>query len=163
MGMGRPFLDDDGVMLETKATLSMPANDPDFQAVDQNDLRQVRLAEWSDQRDGIMNGAVGGYFHLRLGRGHDTVPGALYGDGPGIVASRTESKTNVLNRRTCSSSNTSTKLFPTARTLFENGSILPAFTTSRSGLAPRFDKKYLGRQARRSRASVGHRELDRQL
>jgi hypothetical protein len=146
--MPRPFLDDDGVMLETKSDIcSIPANDPDFQAWTKmisdkygwpnGPINAMEL--WNEPWEGI---SISGW-------GADMLRyRALYtAMAQGIVASRNENKTNVLIGGTCSSSNTSDKLFPDGKDDFLKWLDFTSLHYQPFGALPALDKKYLNRQS----------------
>jgi hypothetical protein len=148
LGMPRPFLDDDAVMMETKSDMcSMPANDPDFQAWTKSisdsygwpkgPINAMEL--WNEPWEGI---SISGW-------GADMLRyRALYtAMAQGIVASRNESKTNVLIGGTCSSSNTADKLFPDGSDTFLKWLDFTSLHYQAFGALPALNKEWLNRQS----------------
>jgi len=148
MDMPRPFLDDDGVMLETKSDqCSLPANDPDFQAWSKmisdkygwpnGPINAMEL--WNEPWEGI---SISGWGADML-RYRDLYTAMAQG----VVASRTESKTDVLIGGTCSTSNTSDKLFSDGSDKFLKWLDFTSLHYQGFGVISALDPAYLDRKS----------------
>ena len=146
LGMGRPMLDDDSVMQETKADLcSMPANDPDFQAWVASVAEKygwpngpVNAMElWNEPWEGS---SISGW-------GADmTRYRALYtAMARGVVSARGKNGSNVLIGGCCSSSNTADKLFPDGADTFLKWLDFTSIHYQPFGVVSALDKRYLHR------------------
>ena len=148
MGIGRPMLDDDAVMQETKSDLcSMPANDPDFQ----------KWAEQTSEKYGWPNGPLNAmelwnepWEGISIsGWGADmTRYRALYtAMAQGVVAARGKNGSDVLLGGCCSTSNTTDKLFPDGKDTFLKWLDFTSIHYQPFSAASALDKRYLNRQS----------------
>jgi len=146
LGMGRPLLDDDAVMQETKTDLcSMPANDRDFQA----------WAASVAQKYGWPNGPVNAMELWNEPWEGTSISGwgadmlryrALYtAMAQGVESVRGKKGTDVLLGGCCSSSNTTDKLFPDGKNTFLKWLDFTSIHYQPFGVMSALDKRYLQR------------------
>ncbi len=164
LGLPRPFLDEDNVMQETKADMcSLPANDPDFKAWcammaqkygwPNGPVNAMEL--WNEPWEGISISGWGGDM-LRYRDLYTAM-------AEGVESARGKNHSNVLIGGTCSSSNTSDKLFPDGSDTFLKWLDFTSLHYQPFGaVAGAGQALPQPQEPRGPDAGLGHRELGRQ-